>query len=187
MLDSILIALGLSTDSFAVAFAYAMPSQKNRFRSATVLALSFCFFQTLLAMIGWYSGMTFLSYIGAYAYVAAFLFLSFVGAKIVFDSISGKMKKIKALDTVQIVVLSLATSADGLVAGVAFGLSGTDPSAYLSAIAIFTFAITFFGAYLGSRLSHLLGRKAELFGGLVLIAFGLKILLENTGWLSALL
>ena len=187
MLDSILIALGLSTDSFAVAFAYSVPTQKNRFGYATFLAFAFCFFQTSLVMIGWYSGMSFLSYIATYAYLAAFLLLSYVGAKIVFDSISNKSKKIKELDLDKIVMLSLATSADGFVAGVGLGLSGIDPTVYLSAIAIFTFAITFFGAYLGIRLRHLLGRKAELFGGMVLIVFGIKILLEHTGWLAAIL
>ena len=186
MLISILIAIGLSMDSFAVAFACGTPSKKNRFSNAALLLLSFCFFQTAFAAIGWFAGFAFLSAIEAFGYWAAFILLSCVGGKIAYDSIFGKRKKFEALSIPRVLVLSLATSMDALVVGVGFAFTGSDPTFYLAAIAFFTAALTFIGAYFGSRLRKILGGKAELFGGIVLIAIGVKTLLEHMHWLAGL-
>ena len=188
MLLALFIALGLSMDSFAVSIACGASSGKNRLRHAVILSLSFCFFQTALASIGWFAGFAFLSSIEAYDHWVAFLLLSYVGGKMAYESVfGGKIKCGNSFGAAKIVVLSLATSMDALAVGIGFAFMGADPAKYLFAIAAVTFILSFIGAYFGSRLRETLGRKAEFFGGVVLIAIGVKILLEHTGWLSLVL
>ncbi|MFA6908232.1 MAG: manganese efflux pump MntP family protein [Candidatus Micrarchaeia archaeon] len=186
MLLALFIALGLSMDSFAVAIACGAASRKNRLRHAAILSLSFCFFQAALAAIGWLAGFAFLSAIEAYDHWAAFILLCYVGGKMIHEAAFGrKIKCGKPAGARKIVLLSLATSMDALAVGIGFAFMGADPAFYLAAIAAVTFALSFIGAYFGSCLRETLGRKAELLGGAVLIAIGVKILLEHTGWLAA--
>jgi len=186
MLTALLIAIGLSMDSFAVAMACGATSGKNRLGNAAILSFSFCFFQTALAAIGWFAGFAFLSAIESYDHWIAFILLCYVGGKMVYESIFGaKIKCDKSLGLARVVTLSLATSMDALAVGIGFAFMGVGPAVYLLAIAAVTLALSFIGAYFGSHMRATLGRNAELFGGVVLIAIGVKILLEHTGWFFA--
>ena len=187
MLLALFIALGLSMDSFAVSLACGISSKKNRARHAVVLASSFCFFQTSLAALGWFAGSAFISVIEPFDHWVAFILLSYVGGKMAYESVFGeKIKCERHPGMAKLALLSIATSVDALAVGIGFAFMGADPAAYLSAIAVVTFILSFIGAYFGSHLREALGRKAELFGGAVLIAIGIKILLEHTRWLSML-
>jgi putative Mn2+ efflux pump MntP len=187
MLLALFIALGLSMDSFAVSIACGASSKKNRLSHAAILSLSFCFFQAGFAAMGWFAGVAFLSSIEAYDHWAAFLILSYVGGKMVYESVFGeRIKCDNSFGAAKIVSLSIATSMDALAVGVGFAFMGIDPAVYLSAIAAVTFTLSFIGAYFGSRMREALGRNAELFGGLVLVAIGIRILFEHTGWLALL-
>ncbi|MFA5929569.1 MAG: manganese efflux pump MntP family protein [Candidatus Micrarchaeia archaeon] len=187
MLLALFIALGLSMDSFAVATACGASSKKDRLGHAALLSLSFCLFQTALAAIGWFAGFSFLSAIEAYDHWAAFILLCCVGGKMIYESVFGERIKCgSSIGMARLVGLSLATSVDALAVGIGFAFMGADPALYLSAIAAVTFALSFTGAYFGSRVRGAFGRNAELFGGAVLIAIGIKILLEHTRWLTAL-
>ena len=185
MLLALFIALGLSMDSFAVAMACGASSKKGRLGNAALISLSFCFFQTALAAIGWFAGFAFLSAIESYDHWAAFILLCYVGGKMAYESVFGEKRKCGSrMGAAKIVALSLATSMDALAVGIGFAFMGADPAVYLSAIAAVTFILSFIGAYFGSHMRATLGRNAELLGGLVLIAIGVKILLEHTSLLS---
>jgi putative Mn2+ efflux pump MntP len=81
---------------------------------------------------------------------------------------------------------AVATSIDALAVGVtlkmaelsAVGLAGGALLATLC-IGIITFLLSVGAVYIGKALGDKLTDKAELFGGLVLIAIGLKILIES--------
>lgn len=77
-------------------------------------------------------------------------------------------------------VLAVATSIDALAVGLSLALLETPilvPAAVIGAVA---FGVTIAGFRLGARLGDIAGRRAHLAGGLLLIAIGIKIVLEHT-------
>ncbi|MFA6214626.1 MAG: manganese efflux pump MntP family protein [Candidatus Micrarchaeia archaeon] len=184
MLVPLLIAIGLSMDSFAVSLACGVAGRAKRLWHSAKIALSFAAFQSGMALIGYLLGESFLPLISSLDHWLAFFLLLYIGARMVIDS--GKPKKCpaeKKLTLRKLLLLSLATSIDALAVGISFAFLKIDPAATLALIAVVTFALSFSGAYLSGRLREAIGRKAELAGGLVLVAIGVKILLEHTGWL----
>jgi len=181
MLASIFIAIGLSMDSFAVSMACGSGSKSHRLKKAAVIAASFAFFQSLAAVVGFFAGVSFLPAISSFDHWAAFLLLAYIGGRMVHSSFLPQPKCVADQGPGKLVLLSIATSIDALAVGVSFALLRVDIAFNAAVIAFVTFAFSFSGAYFGSRLRESIGRKAELFGGLVLIAIGVKILLEHTG------
>lgn len=82
----------------------------------------------------------------------------------------------------ELTLLAIATSIDALAVGVAFAVL---PGIHIAGAALFigcvTFILSFAGVALGFRTGRLLENKAQILGGLILIAIGCKILLEHTG------
>lgn len=77
--------------------------------------------------------------------------------------------------------LAIATSIDALAVGVTFSLleNGIDLPSALAIIGATTFAISAAGICLGHFFGNLFGHRLEVFGGLVLIGIGVKILWEH--------
>jgi len=80
-------------------------------------------------------------------------------------------------------VLALATSIDALAIGVSFAFLQTNIWLAITLIGVVTFGISAFGGLMGFKLGATVGKKANIFGGVVLICIGVKILLEHTGYL----
>jgi putative Mn2+ efflux pump MntP len=76
-------------------------------------------------------------------------------------------------------LLSIATSIDALAVG--FSLSVLKMPILFPAviIGIICFFMTAIGMLFGKALAKLFGRRVEIFGGVVLIAIGVKILMEH--------
>tara|TARA_R110002096_G_scaffold81606_1_gene190160 strand:- start:783 stop:1094 length:312 start_codon:yes stop_codon:yes gene_type:complete len=74
---------------------------------------------------------------------------------------------------------AIATSIDSVAVG--FGLPFLDVNIYLAAtvIALVTAAASFAGLWIGVAIGQALGAKAEIAGGVILIATGAKILVEH--------
>ena len=77
------------------------------------------------------------------------------------------------------IVLSFATSIDALAVGISFGVLQTAVLIPALIIGIVCFGISFAGVMLGERLETFLGKKMEIFGGIILILIGLRILTEH--------
>ena len=79
----------------------------------------------------------------------------------------------------RILILAVATSIDALAVGVSFAFLKTDiwvPSVIIGIVAlVFSFA----GGFLGKKIGPVLGKTAEIAGGLILCGIGIKILLDH--------
>jgi len=78
-----------------------------------------------------------------------------------------------------LITISVVTSIDALAVGLSFSVLGHPiwgPAAVIGAV---TFIICIAGFWAGRRAGALLGKWAELTGGLILIGIGLKILIEH--------
>lgn len=178
--EIILIAVALGIDAFSVALAtgayLGTPSFRQKFR----LCFHFGFFQFFMPVLGWYVGENIARYIDAYDHWVVLIIMLFLGGKMIFDSRKDESEKINSDITrgLKLVVLSIATSIDALSIGFGFSLMRTEiwfPSLVIGVVAA---AMTYFGMIISAKASRFLGGKAELIGGLVLIAIGVKCFIE---------
>ena len=85
------------------------------------------------------------------------------------------------VDVKTMVLLAIATSIDALAIGVTFAFFKVNLLSAISIIGIITFVLSIIGVLIGKKFGDKLQNKAELFGGVVLIVIGLKILIEHLG------
>ncbi len=181
-----IVALGLSADAFAVSMCLGLTLKRFSPLMAARAALFFGGFQALMPAVGWLLGSGFESYITEIDHWVAFVLLSFIGGKMVFDALRGDGDEISgdAFATKRMLLLAVATSIDALAVGITFAFLGTGIVLPISAIGAVTFLLSFAGVYIGSRFGERFKKFSEIAGGAVLIAIGLKILLEHLGIIS---
>jgi manganese efflux pump family protein len=158
-------------------------SGKNHTRSGVLrTALSFGIFQAIMPLIGWLAGRTIVDFISSYDHWVAFGLLAFVGGKMLWESFHKEEEKETNRDTsrgLTLLTLSIATSIDALAVGLSFAFIDVNIFAAAGIIGLVAFLITGLGFLIGTRVGGILGKRAEIVGGLVLIGIGVKILLEH--------
>jgi putative Mn2+ efflux pump MntP len=179
----LILAVALAMDCFAVALAIALslknPSKGQTFR----LASSFGGCQSVMFVLGWFAGRGLLGYIQGIDHWAAFGLLAFIGGKMIYESMSvDREDEGDCLDPTRgmsLVMLSLATSIDSLGVGLSLSLLGLEIVYPAIIIGIVSFAVTCIGMKIGPIVGRLCEKWAERIGGLVLIAIGVKIVIEH--------
>lgn len=78
-------------------------------------------------------------------------------------------------------LLSIATSVDALAAGISFAFLDVAILRTVLIIGFVTFLLSFIGYYIGDRMGHFFERRVRMLGGVILIAIGIKILVEHLG------
>ena len=186
MLNLLMIAIGLSMDAFAVSTTNGMCVSKqykrhNFFTRALVWSAMFGLFQGLMPMLGYFLGKTFASFISSIDHWIAFVLLGFIGGKMIWEAVHPEKEECEVnLPLSTILTQAIATSIDALAVGVSFALLEVNILSASVIIALTTLLCSLVGAYLGKAFGSLLKSKAEVFGGVILVLIGLKILLEHT-------
>ncbi len=91
----------------------------------------------------------------------------------------GESKNIDITKGLSLLVLSVATSIDSLAVGLSFAFLMINIALASSTIGVVAFLVTAIGFLLGRRASRLIGRRTEIFGGIILIGIGFRILLTH--------
>lgn len=183
-LSILLIAVGLAMDAFAVAVCKGLAMRRPGLRSVAVVGLWFGLFQALMPVIGYLLGSSFYSYIADYDHWIAFGLLALIGANMIREALSDEDEGVDDSTGFRVMlVLAVATSIDALAVGISLAMTGDDIVTSAAVIGVVTFLISAAGVKVGSLFGDRFGRKAELAGGIVLIAIGLRILLEHLGLL----
>ena len=183
ILTVLILAVGLSMDSFAVSIGCGLAEQKISFRHAAGISFSLAFFQGILPVAGWFMGTEIKEFVEGVDHWIAFLLLLFLGGKMIVESFkSGDDSEGPDIYSWKhIITLSIATSIDALVVGFSYALAS---SRNIFGGALIIGAVTFFFAMLGIRIGKdvgfSFGSKVELLGGIILIGIGLKILIQHT-------
>jgi putative Mn2+ efflux pump MntP len=186
-------AAALSMDAFAVAVTAGARLQRISAAQTLRLACTFGFFQFLMPAAGWLLSARAREYIESYAHWPAFALLAFVGGKMILDSSDRRdgAKQSSALrdptSGLTLCMLGVATSLDALAVGASMALLGKDIWIPAMIIGGVCFVFTAAGACLGrlARLARgmdragLVAARADLLGGLVLIAIGVGILKDH--------
>ena len=79
-------------------------------------------------------------------------------------------------------IMAIATSIDALAVGVSMAFLDVNIWYSVAVIGVVTLLISAAGVYLGAAFGSRLGTKAGIVGGIILIAIGIKILVEHM-WL----
>lgn len=180
-----LISVGLSMDAFAVSVANGAIMGKIRLKSALKIALFFGGFQALMPMIGWLAGWGFRSLISSVDHWIAFGLLSIVGGKMIFESTELERENGEAAASpcseslVMLFTLAVATSIDALAVGLSFSFLKVSIPFPALFIGFTTFAISFLGVCIGTKVGHFFEKRIGILGGLILLGIGLKILIEH--------
>lgn len=186
--ELLLTAVALSMDAFAVSMCKGLGMPKLNWRNAAIIALFFGGFQALMPLIGWLLGTQFARLIERLDHWVVFGLLGFIGGKMIFDAIKGGGDEAKCdggrLDFKELVVLAFATSVDALAVGISFAFLNVDILPSVACIGATTFVLSLAAVALGHRFGAKHRARATLFGGIVLVAIGLKILLEHLGVFS---
>ena len=143
-------------------------------------------FQCLMPVLGYYCGAAFASAVEKIAPWLSFGLLAFIGGKMIFDCFKKEETCAEPVGVKKLFVQALATSIDALAVGVSLLAASTSAaglpfSIWLCALTIgaITFSLSAGAVFLGKKIGNRLADKAELVGGLILIAIGLKILIES--------
>ena len=182
-LEAILIAVGLGMDTFAVGVGSGTVFQAPVKRGVLRLSFHFGLFQSLLFLAGYFAGTSMVEAIAAWDHYIALGLLLFVGLRMIWEGISPRDEEALRADPSRgwrLVILSVATSIDALAVGLSFGVLAREVLFPVIVIGVVSFAMTLTGVLLGRRLKASFGGYAEIMGGLILIAIGLKIFLEHT-------
>ena len=170
-------------DAFAVTVANTVTVRPFRNADALHSAIWFGAFQFLMPLLGALLAGTISSHMVRFGPWISFALLAFVGGKMILDAVKSGAEEAGAdtLGAARLLALAVATRIDAMAGGVSFGVCPPSPGLWLSCAVIgcTTFLLTLAAAFLGSRFSDLHPRKAGIAGGTVLIAIGLKILLEG--------
>ena len=178
------IAVGLAMDTLAVAVATSVMLGGVTRRQVFRFSFHFGLFQALMPTLGWMAGTSVVGYIQDYDHWIAFGLLAFIGGKAVYEALTGKEKEREAEKSdptrgLSLIILSTATSIDALAVGLSFAMLQVRIWYPVAVIGVVTAAITCFGMLVGSRLGARFGHRVEVFGGLILIGIGLKILIQH--------
>ena len=181
IISILLIAVGLAMDSLAVSISGGIVMRPFCMRQSLRLAFTMGIFQGGMTLFGWLMGVSFSSYITAFDHWIAFILLGFIGGKMIWEAVHPEKEECEVnLPFSTILTQAIATSIDALAVGVSFALLEVNILSASVIIALTTLLCSLVGAYLGKAFGSLLKSKAEVFGGVILVLIGLKILLEHT-------
>ena len=176
------VALALAMDAFAVAIVVGLTLSPLTKRHVFRLSFHFGLFQALMPLIGWTAGTAVYRYIADVDHWVAFGLLSFVGGRMIFASFQSDEEARAGRDPTSgwdLVILSVATSIDALAVGLSLAMLGLRILIPALVIGIVAGVITVLGMVLGRKIGTLWGRRVEAAGGVVLIAIGVRILLQH--------
>ena len=181
ILELLGIAIGLSMDAFAVSLCKGLAAGKAKPSHILCVGLYFGGFQALMPLIGYLVSSLFTSFISSVAAWIAFLLLVLIGGNMIRESLQPEEEDSTnaSFAPKAMIPLAVATSIDALATGVAFAALDVRILPACSVIGVTTFLLSGVGLYLGVTFGSRFHKKAEIFGGVVLILIGLKILLEH--------
>ena len=174
------LAVGLAMDAFAVSICKGLSLGKIKWKHMCLAGAWFGGFQALMPLIGYFLGSFFADMITKYDHWIAFVLLTFIGISMIKEAF-GEEEIDACMDVKCMFLLAVATSIDALAIGVTFAFMKVNIIAAVLFIGVITFICSAIGVKIGSIFGTKYKAKAEIFGGVVLILIGLKILLEGIG------
>lgn len=185
--EALILAFALAMDCFAVSIASGIIMKRVKWQPMLLMATLFGLFQAVNPVVGWVGTDYCHNLIANFDHWIAFLILAFLGGRMVMESFKKEEKKNFNPESIKVIfTMAVATSIDAFAVGISFSCMGIKSWGELLfplvAIGTVSFLLSivglFFGIKFGERYAQRL--RAELWGGLILIAIGVKVLVEHT-------
>ena len=180
----VLIAFGVAADAFAVSVAEGVVVDRAAHRRhALRVALMFGLFQGAMPVLGWLLGIWLHALLEAIDHWVAFGLLVLIGGKMLLDAAIGVETDSRGRESrgARLLLLGLATSIDAFAVGVTLAMLGLQIWTPAIIIGVVTGMLSAIGVHAGEAIGVVLGRKAEMLGGVILIGLGVMILVEHLG------
>ena len=175
------IAVGLSMDAFAVSVCKGLSVRRVHMGHCAAAGLYFGGFQALMPCAGYLLGTRFEGLITNIDHWIAFVLLAFIGGNMIRESRGCPEELDSSFVFTAMLPLAVATSIDALAVGVTFAFLQVQIIPAMIFIGTITFVLSAAGVKIGNVFGARYKQGAELFGGVVLILMGIKILLEHLG------
>ncbi|TBU91241.1 manganese efflux pump MntP [Phytopseudomonas dryadis] len=181
----ILLALAMSTDAFAAAIGKGSSLHKPKFSEALRTGLIFGAIETVTPVIGWLIGFTAARYVEQWDHWIAFTLLLALGLHMIYNGCKTEAQhetneKQSKHSFFILAVTAFATSIDALAVGIGLAFVEVNILIAAAAIGLATMTMVTIGVMLGRALGTVVGQRAEIIGGVVLILVGASILYEHT-------
>ena len=180
-IDILIIAFGMAMDAFAVSISSGTKEIIRGFRPTFRLSFHFGLFQFIMPILGWFLGSRVAVYIESVDHWIAFGLLSFVGVKMIHESMKKNLngEEFDPSKGSNLILLSIATSIDAFAIGLSLAVLNVSILYPSIIIGIVTGLLSVIGIQLGNKLGIKFGKSMEVIGGVILILIGIKILIEH--------
>jgi putative Mn2+ efflux pump MntP len=179
-LDTLLTAFALAMDAVAVSIVSGISVRTPTWGQAIRMGATFGAFQAAMPLIGFFAGRAFAGVLDAWDHWIAFALLTFLGLKMIRESRHAGEENIASPFTfAHLMTLGVATSLDALAVGVSFSLLDFALVPTVATIGIVTAVLCVPAVHFGARLGKHAAQRADIVGGVILIAIGAKILIEH--------
>ena len=180
--ELIIIAIGVSMDAFAASICKGLSVCTIRPRHAGLTALWFGGFQALMPLLGYFLGVSFADFVSDVDHWIAFILLGIIGGNMIKESLHKEECCTVDPDFSfrTMLAMAVATSIDALAIGVSLAFLKVNIWSAVLVIGLTTAMFSAAGVYIGNAFGNRYKSKAEFAGGVILMAMGLKILLEHT-------
>jgi len=175
------IAIGLCMDTVSVSIAAGCNKHRLKTKDIVRFAFILALFQGAMPIFGWFLGERIAHLISEFDHWIALALLTLVGGKMAIDGLFGhpENKKLKISSYKVVLTLAIATSIDAFAVGFTFSTLNQTIWYPAAIIGITTLLFSLAGIWLGRTMGHRFQKSAEIIGGILLIAIGIKIVIEH--------
>ncbi len=179
ILSLLLLALGLSLDDFALAFALCLilpaPTMTGRLKQASKMALAFAVSTALLPLLGWLIGMSIFELVSAFSAWVVLVVFCGVGAWIIKEAFEDEKEKWKTKDISSfwvLMTLGILGSLDEGAVGISYAFLDVPVWVIIIWVIIVNTILVFAAALLTTWTSKLNQKIPSILSGAILICLG---------------
>jgi manganese efflux pump family protein len=179
-----ILAVGLAMDAAAVSASCGFAAPFLRVRHFAIVALFFGGFQALMPLLGWFLGRSIGKSVESWDHWIAFVLLGGIGVKMIYEAVhhraEGTARSERDVFGLRVMaMLAVATSIDAFAVGVTLPILNAPLVLSVATIGIITAVLSAVGLIVGRHFGARVGSRLDAFGGVVLVLFGTKILVEH--------
>ena len=190
LLEILLLGVALATDAFSVTISNTFAFDDHRVSRLMRMPLFFGLFQFGMPLAGYFVGGIAAELIEKYAGMVSLVILGFIGSNMLYsgykalkedaseedeeEAQQGAQQGATTLSYGKLLFQAVATAIDAFAVGVSFRAHSVDILVASALFGIITAILCTIALFIGKKLGSLLGDRAEMVGGIVLILIGLK-------------
>ena len=175
----LLLAFAMSTDAFAAAIGRGATLKSPRLPEAFKIGLIFGSIEAITPLVGWLIGKSASGYVEAWDHWIAFALLMILGLHMIYEGMKPEedgVEKPAEKSLLRTCITAFSTSIDAMAVGVSLAFINVNIWIAAALIGLATTLMVTLGIMLGRAIGAVMGHRAEIFGGLTLVAVGAWIL-----------